>query len=812
MHAGTYCKADWIKPPVNSGSSTARGGFGAEKRWGWWLGGMAAVVLFAGVATGQDVATASLAGKGAGPRVGKISVVEIHGASRVAINALAQAGFDVASVKADRVLLYADSEELAGLRAAGWTWKVVEPKPALPTGAGKELGAYNNFAAMTAMLDAYAANYPAICRKYSLGKSVQNRDLWALKITTNPDVESDKPEFRYVATVHGNEALGTEMSLYFIDLLCKGWATNNTRISNLVHNVEIWVLPMNNPDGREYSSPRRYNANGYDLNRNYPEGSGNNFGNVLYGPGMATNGVQPETRHLMMWTAAHNFTMGVHYHTGALVVNYPYDNDSLGSVFSPSPDEALFAAMSRTYSSNNPPMWASPYFNDGIVNGAEWYAVSGGVQDWSYRYHGSMEATIEISDDQWPDPAAGQLPTYWSQNREAMLAYLEWCLRGVRGVMRDAVTGAPVRGAVRVEGIHRLVFSDGDVGDYHRVLLPGTYHLWFYAPGYQPQRVTNIVVGSSLATRVDVAMQPISPRFAAKVNFQPAAATLPLGFVADSGALFGAHGGYSFGWETTLSSGHSVRRNAARSGDLRYDTHTQMQAGGSHVWEIAVPNGAYSVLVAAGDPNYATGTYRILAENVPVVNGSPTSDRRWVEGLATVIVTDGRLTLTSGAGAVSNRLAFVEINAVEPTTLAQWRAQYFGSTNNAGSAANTADPDQDGLTNLLEYAFGFVPTNPETGWHPSGSVLELSGTNWPALTFFRNPNATDMTFTVQGADQVPADLWRTLAAMTNGAGWFGPAAVAETPDSGTRAMVTVQDSQPLQPGTNRFLRVQVSQP
>lgn len=771
--------------------------------------GLAVLLIFTATSFAQSIPLP--AGKGAGPRTGKVAFVEILVASRVEVDALAQAGYDLVSVKPGVVLLHADNDELESLGAAGWAWTVIELPSAVPAGPQKALGSYNSFAAMTAMLDGYVTNYPAICRKFSLGKSVQNRDLWALKITTNPDVESDKPEFRYVACIHGIEPLGTEMSLYFIDLLCKGWATNDARISNLVNNVEIWVLPMNNPDGREAATYG--NANGINLNRNFPEGSASNYGNALYGPGMATNSAQPEVRHVMAWTAAHNFTMGVHFHTGATVVNYPYDNDNLGSVFSPSPDEALFQVMSRTYSSNNPPMWASLDFANGIVNGAAWYAVSGGAQDWSYRYHGSMEVTIELSDGQWPYPAASEIPTYWSQNRESMLAYMEWCLRGVRGVLRNRVTGAPVRGAVRVEGIHHLVFSDADVGDYHRVLLPGTYNFWFYAPGYQPQRVTNIVVGSGPATRVDVSLQPLSARFAAKVNFQPSAATVPAGFVADSGAQFGARGnGFSYGWETALSAGHSLTRNAGRSRDLRYDTHTQMQAGGSHSWEIAVPNGPYSVLVAAGDPNYSTGTYRVLAENVSVISGSPSSDQRWLEGMATVIVTDGRLTLSSGAGAVSNRLAFVEINAVEPATVAQWRALYFGTTNNSGSAASTADPDHDGLTNLLEYAFGLVPTNAESAWHPTGSIVDISGTHWPRLTFLRNTNASDVTFVVQATNRLPATGWTTLATLTNGGGWSGPATVVETPDSGARVSVAVRDLIPLQQGTNRFLRVRVTQP
>lgn len=45
----------------------------------------------------------------------------------------------------------------------------------------------------------------------------------------------------------------------------------------------------------------------------------------------------------------------------------------------------------------------------------------------------------------------------------------------------------------------------GDVGDYHRMLLPGTYDLTFSAGGYLPSTVTDITVTDGPATRIDVA-------------------------------------------------------------------------------------------------------------------------------------------------------------------------------------------------------------------------------------------------------------------------------------------------------------------
>jgi hypothetical protein len=59
-------------------------------------------------------------------------------------------------------------------------------------------------------------------------------------------------------------------------------------------------------------------------------------------------------------------------------------------------------------------------FPDGIVNGAEWYPVYGGMQDWQYVTTGCMDITLELSDDKWRPE--GDLGILWEENREALVA------------------------------------------------------------------------------------------------------------------------------------------------------------------------------------------------------------------------------------------------------------------------------------------------------------------------------------------------------------------------------------------------------
>lgn len=85
-----------------------------------------------------------------------------------------------------------------------------------------------------------------------------------------------------------------------------------------------------------------------------------------------------------------------------------------------------------------------------------------------------------------------------------MLSYLEAVHIGVRGIVTDYVTGAPLWAKVAVADNTHPVFTDPDVGDYHRMLLPRTYTLTFTAPGHADKTVESVVVDAGDAVRLDV--------------------------------------------------------------------------------------------------------------------------------------------------------------------------------------------------------------------------------------------------------------------------------------------------------------------
>jgi subtilisin-like proprotein convertase family protein len=215
----------------------------------------------------------------------------------------------------------------------------------------------------------------------------------------------------------------------------------------------------------------------------------------------------------MNWGYTHSVNLSANMHGGALVANYPYDGTASGSnVYSMSPDDALFVSLSRTYADANPVMVASngdSSFVNGICNGADWYVIHGGMQDWNYVWHGGYDITLEFSSSKWP--AASLLPGFWTQNLESMMGYFERVHEGVRGVATDATTGLPVAASIAVVGIPHTTYADPALGDYHRMLLPGRYSLEISAPGYSTTVLDDVVVeADSPATVRDAVLWPLA--------------------------------------------------------------------------------------------------------------------------------------------------------------------------------------------------------------------------------------------------------------------------------------------------------------
>ena len=341
-----------------------------------------------------------------------------------------------------------------------------------PQNSRNPMEAYHDYNELTAFMQNIADSYPNITRLESIGQSVQGRELWVMEISDNPGVNEIEPEFKYVANMHGDETVGRELSLYLIEWLAEGYGSNS-QATNLINNTAIFIMPTMNPDGFELG--QRYNANGTDLNRDFPD--------QFSDPNNSTLGREPETQAVMDWTWDHHFVLSANMHTGALVANYPYDGPNSG-VYSACPDDDLFIHISLAYADAHPNM-ASGGFSNGITNGSQWYAISGGMQDWNYVWENGFDITLEQNEVKWPN--SNQLAGLWEDHREPMLVYLEEVHDGVRGIVTNSNTGEPLSANISVQGIDHDILPDPENGDYYRLLPAGTYTITAQAFGYLPQ-------------------------------------------------------------------------------------------------------------------------------------------------------------------------------------------------------------------------------------------------------------------------------------------------------------------------------------
>jgi hypothetical protein len=314
---------------------------------------------------------------------------------------------------------------------------------------------YPSYEQITAKMQEFAQKYPSITQLTSIGKSVRGRDLWVLKISDNVNVDEVEPEFKYISSMHGDEITGRELTIRLIDEMLTKYGSD-VAITELINNTEIYIMPSMNPDGSELR--QRANAAGQDLNRNFPEAVRNDPNNA--------NGRQPETKAIMAFQAGRNFSLSANFHGGAVVANYPWD-----AKYDRHPFDALVRDLSTEYANLNPEMRSSTEFTGGITNGADWYVLYGGMQDWSYVWHNDLQITVELSDAKWPNYR--DIPSFYTSNRDSMMRYMELVHQGAGVKLPNRAASGRVSIA---DSQGRSLGTYGfQRGEFYKILSPGDY-------------------------------------------------------------------------------------------------------------------------------------------------------------------------------------------------------------------------------------------------------------------------------------------------------------------------------------------------
>ncbi len=379
-----------------------------------------------------------------------------------------------------------DSERLDDLLTKGYNVEVVFWTPEERNVAlfGKDWDKqFHTYTTMVSEMQQAALDHPDIMILDTLGYSVEGRMILGAKISDNPTLEEDEPEFRIIGCHHGNEYMSVEMPLLMLEYLTDNYGSV-PQVTHLINDLETWIIPMMNPDGR--TAGTRYNHNGVDLNRDY--------GYMWKGltPGIFS---QPETEVIVEHGMKNNFSISLSFHTSGDIVNHVWNYKDF-----PVADSAFVVDVSEEYGSYNG-YW--------VVEGYEWYVTNGDCNDWSYGSRGDIDATIETDNY--------NIPNVWSQNRDAMLAMMERTDDGVRGVVTDAFAGEPPEAMVTCMELGLPVYADPIVGDYQKSLLPGIYTLKFSANGYQDTTISGVVVSGDSPTILNVVLKPGSDLFAVHV-------------------------------------------------------------------------------------------------------------------------------------------------------------------------------------------------------------------------------------------------------------------------------------------------------
>lgn len=382
---------------------------------------------------------------------------------------------------------------------------------------------YPNYQQYLDMMQQFADDYPNLCELVNIGQTLEGRDVLFLHIGDSLEYESNEPEFMYTSSIHGDELTGYVLMLRLADYLLSNYGSDS-QATNLVDNVDIWINPMANPDGtfaggnNSVYGATRFNSNGVDMNRNYPDPDD--------GPHPDGNAYQQTTTLFMNFASDRDFVMSANFHGGAEVINYPWDTWAKLSA-----DDNWWNFVSRQYA-DTVHQYAPGYYmrdlDNGVTNGYQWYTISGGRQDYMNYYQHCREVTAEISSTKLP--SASQLPNFWDWNYRSLLNYMEQVLYGVRGVVTNASNGNTIKAKVFANSHdidESFVYSTASNGNYHRLLKNGLYSLTFSALGYYDKTVPIVAAVDYQTTILNVQLEPItsivdSKKLIAKVYPNPA--------------------------------------------------------------------------------------------------------------------------------------------------------------------------------------------------------------------------------------------------------------------------------------------------
>ncbi len=303
-----------------------------------------------------------------------------------------------------------------------------------PAPGPPDAGIYHTYAEISTELQELQTQFPAIAKVMAIGESVEERTIWALKISDNVAQEEDEAAVLFVGGHHSREWISVDVPFLLAKHLLQNYQTDSA-VKNMVDSGEIWIVPLLNPDGHQYSvisnrlwrKNRRNNGDGsfgVDLNRNYghkwggPGSSGETFSDIYRGPVAFS---EPETAAIRNLAAQHQFVALLSYHNYSQLVLFPWGHTS-----APAPDQALLSQLARTMADSIFNVHSQRYTPE---QSSDLYLASGDATDWLYGETRAPSFTVELrprsSNPGFVLPDSEIQPTF-EENLPAALFLIEW--------------------------------------------------------------------------------------------------------------------------------------------------------------------------------------------------------------------------------------------------------------------------------------------------------------------------------------------------------------------------------------------------
>ncbi|MCX7641373.1 MAG: M14 family metallopeptidase [Elusimicrobiales bacterium] len=287
--------------------------------------------------------------------------------------------------------------------------------------------AYHNYNETYEVFKTLSDKYKTIASLFSIGKSYEGRDIWALRINTSQKYKekSTKPGILFVGNHHAREHLSNEMVLLLAAYILDNY--QNTDIKKYIQNLDIYFIPMINPDGVEYDIVTgsykwwRKNTNklgtnsvvGVDLNRNYDfewckAGASTYQNSDTYCGKSAFS--EPETKALKVFLLERtNIKMLLSYHSYSSLVLYPW-----GGKDEPVSDEKDRNAFIKHANQ------MAKLLNYKAQQSSDLYIASGDMADWAYDKFKILAFTIELEGNSFY-PGSNIIKTAFDKNKNAAL-------------------------------------------------------------------------------------------------------------------------------------------------------------------------------------------------------------------------------------------------------------------------------------------------------------------------------------------------------------------------------------------------------